>query len=61
MVGSNIEISYDPRTDKSFIIDYTFKESGDLIDWSWGKIEEGDDEFLALLESYKVQIFEEVK
>lgn len=61
LVGSNIEISYDPRTDKSFIIDYTFTESGDLIDWSWGKIEEGDDEFCTLLESYKTQIFEEVK
>jgi hypothetical protein len=60
-VGSNLEISYDPHTDKSFIIDYTFKESGDFIDWSWGKIEEGDDEFNVLLDSYKTQIFEEVK
>lgn len=61
LVGSDIEISYDLRTDKSFIVDYTFKESGDFIDWSWGKIEEGDDDFCTLLESYKTQIFEEVK
>ena len=61
LVGSNIEISYDMSTDKSFIIDYTFKDSGDFIDWCWGKIEEGDDEFCTLLESYKTQIFEEVQ
>lgn len=55
-VGSNIEISYDEHTDKSFIIDYTFKESGDFIDWAWGKINE--DEKQTLLEGYKAQIFE---
>ena len=55
-VGSNIEISYDEYTDKSFIIDYTFKESGDFIDWAWGKINE--DEKQILLEGYKAQIFE---
>ena len=55
-VGSNIEISYDEHTDKSFIIDYTFKESGDFIDWAWGKINE--DEKQMLLEGYKAQIFE---
>jgi hypothetical protein len=58
LVGSDIEISYDPSTDKSFIIDYTFKESGDFIDWSWGKLDEHDDGFNVLLESYKVCIFE---
>ena len=58
LVGSDIEISYDPSTDKSFIIDYTFKESGDFIDWSWGKLGEHDDGFNVLLESYKVCIFE---
>jgi hypothetical protein len=58
LVGSDIEISYDPHTDKSFIIDYTFKESGDFIDWSWGKLDEHDDGFDVLLESYKVCIFE---
>lgn len=55
-VGSNIEISYDEHTDKSFIIDYTFKESGDFIDWAWGKINE--DELKAILTNYKAQIFE---
>lgn len=59
LVGSDLEISYDPHTDKSFIIDYTFKDSGDFIDWSWGNINE--DEKRILLESYKTQIFEEVK
>lgn len=58
LVGSDIEISYDSSTDKSFIIDYTFKESGDFIDWSWGKLDEHSDDFNALLESYKVCIFE---
>lgn len=58
-VGSNLEISYDPHTDKSFIIDYTFKDSGDFIDWSWGNVNE--DEKRVLLESYKACIFEEVK
>ena len=58
LVGSNIEISYDPHTDKSLIIDYTFKESGDFIDWSWGKLDEHSDDFNVLLESYKVCIFE---
>lgn len=58
LVGSDIEISYDPHTDKSFIIDYTFKESGDFIDWSWGKVDEHSDGFNVLLESYKVCIFE---
>lgn len=56
LVGSDLEISYDPHTDKSFIIDYTFKESGDFIDWAWGNINE--DEKRVLLESYKTQIFE---
>ena len=58
LVGSDIEISYDPHTDKSFIIDYTFKDSGDFIDWSWGKIDEHNEEFRVLLDSYKTQIFE---
>ena len=57
LVGSDIEISYDPSTDKSFIIDYTFKESGDFIDWSWGHINE--EEQNVLLEGYKTQIFED--
>ena len=61
LVGSDVEISYDYHTDKSFIIDYTFKDSGDFIDWCWGKIDEHDDEFNVLLESYKACIFEEVK
>lgn len=56
LVGSDIEISYDPSTDKSFIIDYTFKESGDFIDWCWGEVNE--DEQRVLLESYKETIFE---
>lgn len=55
-VGSDIEISYDPYTDKSFIIDYTFKDSGDFIDWSWGKVNE--DELRILLTDYKATIFE---
>ena len=55
-VGSNIEISYDPHTDKSFIIDYTFKESGDFIDWAWGDINKN--ELQAILNDYKTQIFE---
>jgi hypothetical protein len=58
-VGSNLEISYDPHTDKSFIIDYTFKDSGDFIDWSWGNV--NDEELRVLLASYKECIFEEVK
>jgi hypothetical protein len=60
-VGSNIEISYDSHTDKSFIIDYTFKDSGDFIDWCWGTLDENEDGFRVLLESYKACIFEEVK
>ena len=56
LVGSNLEISYDPHTDKSFIIDYTFSETGDFIDWSWGEINE--DEKKTLLDGYKAQIFE---
>ncbi len=55
-VGSDIEISYDPSTDKSFIIDYTFKDSGDFVDWSWGNVNE--EEQRVLLESYKACIFE---
>lgn len=55
LVGSDLEISYDPSTDKSFIIDYTFKDSGDFIDWSWGHINE--DEKRILLEGYKANIF----
>lgn len=58
-VGADVEISYDPSTDKSFIIDYTFKDSGDFVDWSWGNVNE--DEQKTLLEAYKAQIFEEVK
>ena len=42
LVGSNIEVSYDPRTDKSFLIDYTFSESGIFIDWSWGQVNEDE-------------------
>lgn len=59
LVGSDLEISYDPHTDKSFIIDYTFKESGDFVDWSWGSVNENEQRIL--LESYKACIFEEVK
>lgn len=55
LVGSELEISYDPHTDKSFIIDYTFKESGVFINWSWGQINE--DEKNTLLRDYKAQIF----
>lgn len=55
-VGSNIEVSYDPHTDKSFIIDYTFKDSGDFIDWCWGDI--NDEEQRILIDSYKECIFE---
>ena len=57
LIGSDIEISYDPSTDKSFIIDYTFKESGDFVDWCWGDINE--DEQKTLLERYKETIFAE--
>lgn len=57
-VGSDIEVSYDPHTDKSFIIDYTFNVSGDFIDWSWGELDKNNDTFNVLLESYKVCIFE---
>ena len=42
LVGSNIEVSYDPHTDKSFLIDYTFSDSGIFIDWSWGEVNEDD-------------------
>ena len=55
-VGSELEISYDPSTDKSFIIDYTFKDSGEFIDWSWGRM--NDDVKQTLIEGYKAQIFE---
>lgn len=55
LVGSNLEISYDSQTDKSFIIDYTFKESGDFIGWCWGKINE--DEKNTMLSDYKAVIF----
>lgn len=57
LVGSNLEISYDPQTDKSFIIDYTFKESGDFIDWGWGNLDQ--DTIDELVGYYKEQIFEE--
>lgn len=56
-VGSDIEVSYDPYTDKSFIIDYTFKESGDFIDWSWGDV--NDDELRILIDGFKSKIFED--
>ena len=57
LVGSDLEISYDPSTDKSFIIDYTFKESGDFIGWSWGQIDEDIQRDLLL--DYKTTIFAE--
>lgn len=57
LVGSDIEISYDSSTDKSFVIDYTFKESGDFIGWTWGQIDE--DIQRALLSDYKMTIFAE--
>lgn len=42
LIGSNVEVSYDPHTDKSFLIDYTFSETGIFIDWSWGELNEDD-------------------
>ena len=42
LIGSNVEVSYDPHTDKSFLIDYTFSESGIFIDWSWGELNDDD-------------------
>lgn len=42
LVGSDVEVSYDPHTDKSFLIDYTFSETGIFIDWSWGKVDENE-------------------
>lgn len=57
LVGSDLEISYDEGTDKSFIIDYTFKESGDFIGWSWGDLDENT--INEIVDSYKERIFEE--
>ena len=56
LVGSELEISYDSSTDKSFLIDYTFKESGDFIDWTWGQMDENVQ--CELITNYKTQIFE---
>ena len=56
-VGSDIEMSYDPQTDKTFLIDYTFKESGDFIGWCWGPMTEEDIEYK--VECYRTLIFEE--
>ena len=56
LVGSELEISYDSSTDKSFLIDYTFRESGDFIDWTWGQMDESVQ--CELIANYKAQIFE---
>ena len=57
LVGSELEVSYDDGTDKSFIIDYTVKESGDFIGWSWGNLDQ--DTIDEIVDSYKERIFEE--
>ena len=55
LVGSDVEVSYDPHTDKSFIIDYTFSETGIFLDWSWGKVD--DVEVQNMLAIYKEGMF----
>lgn len=57
LVGSNIEVSYDSHTDKSFIVDYTFCETGDFIGWRHGTI--SDEDIAFELECYRTLIFEE--
>jgi hypothetical protein len=55
-VGTHIETSYDPRTDKTFIIDYTFKAAGDFIGWFWG--EPNDEDIKYYVAMYKHDIFD---
>lgn len=55
LVGSNFEVSYDPHTDKSFIIDYTFNESGDFIGWTWGSDNNDIQEVIA---QYKIDVLD---
>lgn len=55
-VGSDVEMSYDPQTDKTFLIDYTFSETGDFIGWCWGTMTEEDIAYQ--LECYRTLIFE---
>ena len=55
LIGSNVEVSYDPHTDKSFLIDYTFSESGIFLDWSWGQVNE--EEVQNMISIYKNSLF----
>lgn len=55
LVGSNLEVSYDSHTDKSFIIDYTFTESGDFIGWTWGSDNNDIQEVIA---QYKIDVLD---
>jgi hypothetical protein len=55
LVGSDIEVSYDPHTDKTFLIDYTFSDSGIFINWSWGKA--NDDEIRAMIDICRKSLF----
>lgn len=44
-IGTHIEVSYDPKTDKTFVIDYTFIESGEFLGWYWGSPNETDTKY----------------
>lgn len=62
LISTNMEllVGYDDEhkcSDITFIMDYTFKNSGELIGWFYG--EQNPDYISSLIENYKKKLFEE--
>jgi len=51
---SNYEVSYDPKADRSYIVDFSLRNSGEFVGFTWGN--EWDD-IEAVIHQYKSDIF----
>lgn len=51
---SKYEVSYDPSADRSYIVDFSLRNSGDLVGFTWGN---EHDEIEDVIHQYKADIF----
>ena len=51
---SNYEVSYDPKADRSYIVDFSFRNSGEFVGFTWGNDVNDID---AVIHQYKSDIF----
>lgn len=53
-VCTNYEVSYDEAADRSYIIDFSLRNSGEFIGWTWGSDE---NDIQDVIHQYKVDTF----